>query len=199
MHEPLISGRGMPFQEKVETAEYRVVFSPSIAVRDKPWGKVIGSFGSGEMFKTTHRSIGLRDGVWVKTDKIFVTGWHSKPGWCLIDGKPINLPLLLEKHERGRNGRVVRYRVVADTADIRERPALAGTPVVGKRTKGAVIRTDQEINGWVRLQADFYVTGKAEPVEGWALISGRTIGMNTNILQLWEPTNVPGELRTMLV
>ena len=82
MHEPLISGRGMPFQEKVETAEYRVVYSPSVAVRDKPWGKVVGSFCSGEIFKTTHRSIGLPDGVWVKTEKVFGT-WDGRHGWVL--------------------------------------------------------------------------------------------------------------------
>ena len=191
MHEPLISGRGMPFQEKVETAEYRVIYSPTVAVRDKPWGKVVGSFGSGEIFKTTHRSIGLPDGVWVKTEKVFGT-WDGRQGWVLIDGKPINLPLLLEKHERGRNGRVARYLVVSyQGADIRERPSLAGTPVVGKRAKGAVIRTDQEMNGWVRLQNDFYVTGRAEPVEGWTMVSGRGIGMSSNFLQLWEPTNMP--------
>ena len=42
----------------------------------------------------------------------------------------------------------------------------------------------------LRLQADFYVTGRADPVEGWSLVSGRTIGIG-NILQLWEPANMP--------
>jgi len=42
----------------------------------------------------------------------------------------------------------------------------------------------------VRLQHDFYPTGSAEPVEGWALIHGGSIGQGT-ILELWEPLNMP--------
>ena len=175
-----------PYQERNDPAEYRVVYSPHVAVRDKPWGKVVGSIKCGEMFKTTHRSVGLSDGIWVKTQQKY----GGEPGWMLVDGKSVNLPLLLEKYERGRQGRVNRYRVVSEHCDIRERPSLAGTPVVGKRSKGAVIRTDMEMNGWVRLQADFYTTGKAEPVEGWSLIAGSAMGLGL-ILQLWEPPNLP--------
>ena len=46
-----ISGRGQMYQEKQETAEYRVVYSPQVAVRDKPWGKVISAKKSGESIK----------------------------------------------------------------------------------------------------------------------------------------------------
>lgn len=180
-----ISGRGQPFQEKQDTAEYRVVYSPQVAVRDKPWGKVIASKKCGESIKTTHRTIGLPDGTWVKTLYPVV---NQEPGWLLIDGKAINLGVLLEKVEAGRKGMVTRYRVVAHTCDIRERPSLAGTPVVGNRKKGALLRADQELNGFVRIQHDFYATGKAEPIEGWALVHGRTMGMGP-ILERWEPTN----------
>ena len=76
---PLISGRGLPYQEKVETAEYRVVYSPSVAVRDKPWGKVIGSMKAGVSVRTTHKTIGLPDGTWVKTlDPIFAQTFQLK-------------------------------------------------------------------------------------------------------------------------
>jgi hypothetical protein len=177
--------RTQPFQEKQDTAEYRVVYSPQVAVRDKPWGKVIASKKCGESIKTTHRTIGLPDGTWVKTLYPVV---NQEPGWLLIDGKAINLGVLLEKVEAGRKGMVTRYRVVAHTCDIRERPSLAGTPVVGNRKKGALLRADQELNGFVRIQHDFYATGKAEPIEGWALVHGRTMGMGP-ILERWEPTN----------
>lgn len=70
-------------------------------------------------------------------------------------------------HRRApRAAQVTRYKVVSNQCDIRERPSLAGTPVVGSRKKGALIRADQEMNGFVRLQHDFYATGKAEPIEG---------------------------------
>jgi hypothetical protein len=181
-----------PYQEKQETAEYRVLHSPSVVVRDRPWGSVIGSVQSGDVVKVTHRTIGLNDSVWVKTQEAFgsdgLLGFgasQKETGWMLVDGRCMNLPLLLDKVER-RKGIVTRYRVVVDEADIRERPSLAGTPIVGRRKKGAILRTDQELNGWVRLQADFYVTGKAEPVEGWSLISGQSMGMGP-ILARWEP------------
>lgn len=182
------SGRGQPYQEKPETAEYRVVYSPTVAVRDKPWGAVIGSRKTGEMVRTCARSVGLVDGTWVKTAEPASAG--VQPGWMLVDGRAINLPKLLEKVEKGRKGMVVRYKVLVATTDIRERPALAGTPVVGARKRGAIIRTDQELNGWVRLQHDFYQTGSAEPCEGWAMVHGRSIGQGL-ILQTWEPTDLP--------
>ena len=182
-----ISGRGQMYQEKQETAEYRVVYSPQVAVRDKPWGKVISAKKSGESIKTTHRSVGLPDGTWVKT--LEQIAGHGQPGWLLVDGKAIQLPTLLEKVEKGRKGLVTRYKVVADSIDIRERPAVAGVPSCGTRKKGALIRADQELNGFVRVQHDFYQTGKAEPIEGWALVHGSTIGLNRPMLERWEPAN----------
>lgn len=95
--------RSQPYQEKQETAEYRVVYSPQVAVRDKPWGKVIGSKKVGESIKTTHRTLGLPDGVWVKTLYPVV---NQEPGWLLVDGKAINLGTLLEKVEAHRKGQV---------------------------------------------------------------------------------------------
>ena len=174
-----------PFQEKPETAEYRVVYNPHVAIRDKPWGKVIGKKSVGDTLKTSHRSVGLPDGTWVKTASR-VDGF-GEPGWLLVDGASINLGSLLAKVETGRKGMVTRYRVISANCDIRERPSLGGTPVVGKRSKGALLRTDQELNGFVRLQADFYQTGKADPCEGWAMISGKQFNMGP-ILLPWEPT-----------
>ena len=187
MFDHQLSGRGQPYQERPETAEYRIIYAPQVAVRDKPWGKVIGAKRAGESVKTSHKSVGLVDGVWVKTTEI--VGEHGAHGWLLIDGKAINLPMLLEKVEKGRKGMVTRWRVVADQIDIRERPALAGTPVVATRKKGALLRADQELNGFVRLQYDFYATGKAEPIEGWALVHGSTMGLPRPLLERWEPAN----------
>ena len=149
-HVPMISGRGQPYQEKVETAEYRVVHQPTIAVRDRPWGTVIASKKGGELVQTCARSVGLPEGTWVKTTETF--GGGAAHGWMLVHGKAINLGQLLDKVEKGRMGMVVRYQVMVPQTDLRERPALAGVPVVGTRKRGAIIRTDQELNGWVRLQ-----------------------------------------------
>ena len=181
--------RSQPYQVKNDVAEYRVVYAPQVAVRDKPWGNVISTKRAGESIRTTHKTIGLPDGVWVKTQDPFPGAGGDQPGWLLVDGKAINLGTLLEKVEHGRKGMVVRYRVVADTVDIRERPALAGVPVVGTRKKGALLRTDQELNGFVKVQQDFYHTGKAEPTEGWALIHGSGFGFNKRLLERWEPTS----------
>ena len=182
-----ISGRGQPYQERAETAEYRIIYSPQVAVRDKPWGKVIAARRTGDSIKTTHKTVGLTDGTWVKTATNIDA--HGAPGWLLVDGKAINLPMLLEKVERGRKGMVTRWRVAVDSLDIRERPSLAGTPVVGTRKKGALVRSDQELNGFVRIQHDFYVAGKAEPVEGWAVVHGKMMGLGYPMLERWEPTN----------
>ena len=179
----LVLLRGQPYQEKPETAEYRVVHSPSVAVRDRPWGRVIGSKRTGELVKTTARSVGLSDGAWVQTVETF--GPEAQHGWMLLDGAAISLGTLLERVESGRAGMVARYVVVVASTDVRERPTLAGTPVVGTRRQGELIRTDQELNGWVRLQQDFYQTGKAEPIEGWAMIHGAPIGQGP-ILRRWE-------------
>jgi len=192
MLESLISARGHPYQQRQETADYRVVYSPAVAIRDKPWGNVVGSRNAGDLVPTTHRSVGLPDGVWVKTKQSYAhKDGTSAPGWMLIDGNAISLGTLLEKVERGRSGIIKRYRVAVDRCDIRERPSLAGTPVVGTRKRGEVLRTDQDLNGWVRVQADFYQTGKAEPYEGWTLIDGRREMGIGPILHLWEPANVP--------
>ena len=172
---PLISGRGQQYQEKQETAEYRVVYQPTVAVRDRPWGTVIASKKAGELVPTCARSLGLPEGNWVKTTEQFPHQGQTVHGWMLVHGKAISLGQLLDKVEKGRKGMVVRYQVLR-AVDIRERPALAGVPVVGQRPKGALIRTDQELNGWVRLQHDFYTVGKAEPMEGWAPIDGRAMG-----------------------
>ena len=130
---PPTTGHGKPFQEKAETAEYRVVYSPNVVVRDKPWGRVIGRCEAGEVVKTTHRAIGVADGPWVKTEKVFGTqtyGKHSSCGWMLVDGASINLPLLLERVGSHSSARLRRYRVAIDKLDVRERPMLAGTAVV---------------------------------------------------------------------
>ena len=94
-----ISGRGQMYQEKQETAEYRVVYSPQVAVRDKPWGKVIER-ESGRSRSRRRASVGLPDGTWVKT--LEQIAGHGQPGWLLVDGKAIQLPTLLEKVEKGR-------------------------------------------------------------------------------------------------
>jgi hypothetical protein len=86
-------------------------------------------------------------------------------------------------------GRVVRYRCVREI-EVRDRPALAGAAVLGKRAAGRLIRTDQEFSGWVRLQEDFYAFGKSEPIEGWALKDGSGLGQGA-LLHEWEPASLP--------
>ena len=229
---PLLTGHGQPFQEKPETAEYRVVFAPHVAVRDRPWGRIIGKACAGEVLQMTHRAIGVADGPWVKTERTF-GGGHADVavrGWMLVDGQAIHLPALLERVDGlpisgsgiggrigsgsigggigssgggggggGDDGRIVRrYRVVHDRLDVRERPALAGTAVVGKIFKGAIVRTDHEVNGWARLQTDFYVLGSAEPVEGWAPLTGKAMmSVRGALMEPWEAPSAGGPSATV--
>ena len=187
---PMISGRGQPYQERQEMATYRVVHQPTVAVRDRPWGSVIGAKKADELVPTCARSVGLAEGTWVKTTEEFEYKGTRTHGWMLLHGQAINLGQLLDKVEKDRMGMVVRYQVMVAKTDIRERPVLAGVPVVGARKKGDIIRTDQQLNGWVRLQHDFYAVGKADPLEGWAQIDGHAIGQGL-ILQRWDPPTLP--------
>ena len=187
---PMISGRGQPYQERQEMAVYRVVHQPTVAVRDRPWGSVIGAKKADELVPTCARSVGLAEGTWVKTTEEFEYKGARTHGWMLVHGQAINLGQLLDKVEKDRMGMVVRYQVMVAKTDIRERPVLAGVPVVGARKKGDIIRTDQQLNGWVRLQHDFYAMGKADPLEGWAQIDGHAIGQGL-ILQRWDPPTLP--------
>ena len=49
-----------------------------------------------------------------------------------------------------------RYKVVCERSEsihVRDKP---NGPSIGSRPKGRIIRTDLELDGWVRLQEDFY-------------------------------------------
>lgn len=103
----------------------------------------------------------------------------------LLDGAAIGLGPLLERVDRAKRGRVQRYRIGArsEVYHVRDKP---GGTVIGTRPQGRILRADMELQGWVRLQEDFYRSGCAEPLEGWAQVSGFAHGV-APVLERWEP------------
>ena len=178
-------------QLKAETAEYRVVFQPKVAIRREPWGAHVAYKDSGEVIRTNVRSTGAPSGDWVRLLEKFDGG----EGWMLIDGTKLGLGKLLERVDRAsqKKGRVQRYKIVCERSDIihvREKP---NGPSISTRKTGRVLRTDLELNGWVRLQEDFYKVGNPEPLEGWAMVDGRHIQQGM-LLERWEPPTAAGAL-----
>ncbi|KAL1510800.1 hypothetical protein AB1Y20_007085 [Prymnesium parvum] len=181
----------MKRQLKAETAEYRVVYPAGVAVRSEPWGNKIGTKPCGEMIKTNVRTTGVESGDWVRLLERF--GPLKSEGWMLTDGSRLGLGKLLERVDKVKRSRVQRYKVVSMRSEIihiREKPS---GPSIGTRKKGDILRTDLELNGWVRLQEDFYKIGNADPQEGWAMIDGTPIGMG-RLLEPWVPATAAAAL-----
>ena len=83
---------------KPETNFYRVVHSPEVAIRDRPWGRKIGAKKCGEVVKTSMRSVGADVGGWVKLQEVI----DGKEGWMLLHGAKLNLGtpnLIVQTHE----------------------------------------------------------------------------------------------------
>ena len=149
---------------KPERGEYRVVHSPSVMVRDRPKGKVVGTQLLGTLVHTDMCSVGGVGGGWVRIKG----GYAGGEGWMLVDGGALGLGKLLEAAPRPS---LARYRVVhGPHVMVRDRPHGV---VVAQRAQGRLVRTDLRTHdGWVRLEEDFYKPGCAEPCEGWVLVHG---------------------------
>ena len=149
---------------KPERGTYRVVHSPSVMVRDRPKGKVVGQQLLGTVVHTDMRSVGGVLGGWVRIKG----GYAGGEGWMLVDGTALGLGKLLEAAPRPS---LARYRVVhGPHVMVRDRPHGV---VVSQRAQGRLLRTDLRTHdGWVRLEEDFYKPGCAEPCEGWVLVHG---------------------------
>ena len=149
---------------KPERGEYRVVHSPSVMVRDRPKGKIVGTQPLGTLVHTDMSSVGGVGGGWVRIKG----GYAGGEGWMLVDGGALGLGKLLEAEARPS---LARFRVVhGPHVMVRDRPHGV---VVSQRAQGRLLRTDLRTHdGWVRLEEDFYKPGCAEPCEGWALVHG---------------------------
>jgi hypothetical protein len=71
-----------------------VVFSPSVAVRDAPWGRKVGTKAQGDVVSTDMRSVGddRKGGGWVRLEG----GYEGGEGWMLLHGAALGLGTLLE-------------------------------------------------------------------------------------------------------
>ena len=149
---------------KPERGTYRVVHSPSVMVRDRPKGKVVGQQLLGTVVHTDMCSVGGVLGGWVRIKG----GYAGGEGWMLVDGTALGLGKLLEAVPRPS---LARYRVVhGPHVMVRDRPHGV---VVSQRAQGRLLRTDLRTHdGWVRLEEDLYKPGSAEPCEGWVLVQG---------------------------
>ena len=67
---------------KPERGSYRVVHSPSVMVRDRPKGKVVGTQLLGALVHTDMCSVGGVGGGWVRIKG----GYAGGEGWMLVDG-----------------------------------------------------------------------------------------------------------------
>lgn len=153
----------------MEPRLYRVVHDKDVWVRDAPNGKIVGTRKPNDLVRTDAFSKGHLRG-WVRLDE--PVSAHAKPdavGWMLVDGAKLNLGPLLELVDttdaKATAALIKRYRVVPKVADVRDRPN--GKVSVGERTCNRVVRSDLELAGWVRLQADFFRPGNRQPCEGW--------------------------------
>mgnify|MGYP001165202783 CR=1 FL=1 len=171
---------------RANAVQYRVVHAPSVAVRSKPWGRKVGLKLCGTLVKSDMRTVGGQADGWVRlADERF----GEEEGWMLIHGAKLGVGLLLQpvaNHagERGEHRQPLRrYRVrYAPHVLVRDRPRGL---VVGKCAVGRVVRTDLELNGWVRLEADFYRKGESNPCEGWVLVNGTALGCGS-LLEPYE-------------
>jgi hypothetical protein len=83
-----------PPESVPERGEYRVVFAPSVAVRDAPWGRKVGTKAQGDVVRTDMRSVGddRKGGGWVRLEG----GYEGGEGWMLLHGAALGLGALLE-------------------------------------------------------------------------------------------------------
>ena len=124
-----------PKSLKTERGEYRVVFAPSVAVRDSPWGRKVGTKAQGDVVQTDMRSVGGEGGGWVRLKG----GYKGGEGWMLCDGAALGLGTLLEAVPR-LTPQLARYRVVhGPHVMVRDRPSGV---VVGQRAQGRLLRAD---------------------------------------------------------
>ena len=161
---PMAVGSSVAESLKPERGAYRVVHSPSVMVRDRPKGRVVGTQLLGALVHTDMCSVGGVGGGWVRIKG----GYAGGEGWMLVDGGALGLGKLLEAAPRPS---LARYRVMhGPHVMVRDRPHGV---VVSQRAQGRLLRTDLRTHdGWVRLEEDFYKPGCAEPCEGWALVHG---------------------------
>ena len=82
----------MAAKSLTERGEYRVVFAPSVAVRDSPWGRKVGTKAQGDVVQTDMRSVGDEGGGWVRLKG----GYKGGEGWMLLHGAALGLGTLLE-------------------------------------------------------------------------------------------------------
>jgi hypothetical protein len=146
--------------------------------------------------RTDARTVGGDKAGWVRLrDQKF----SGAAGWMLLNGSKLGLGVLLEPVGQASAREIRRYRIVASPhATVCERPH---GPPIGKRAYGRVVRCDLEVDGWARLQADFYKPGCKEPVEGWLEVSGagprsqrpggRAAAPGRGPSTLWEPSSPP--------
>lgn len=181
---------------KAEDGLYRVVHSPSVMVRAEPGGRAVGGKSAGDIVRTDARTVGGDKAGWVRLrDEKF----SGAVGWMLLNGSKLGLGVLLEPVGQAAAREIRRYRIVASPhANVCERPH---GPPIGQRAYGRVVRCDLEVDGWARLQADFYKPGCKEPVEGWlevavvARAGQRAVGRNgppgRAASTRWEPSSPP--------
>ena len=169
---------------KPETNFYRVVHSPEVAIRDRPWGRKIGAKKCGEVVKTSMRSVGADVGGWVKLQEVI----DGKEGWMLLHGAKLNLGTLMRLVDRGElMSKVQRYHVCGEPSiGVHSLPGV-NSPEVGRRANGRVVRADLELGKWVRLQADFRRgdSPNGELGEGWVPLHDPP---HTAGVVLWPPS-----------
>ena len=81
-----------PPESLPERGTYRVVFAPSVAVRDAPWGQKVGEKAQGDVVRTDMRSVGDDRLGWVRLEG----GYEGGEGWMLLHGAALGLGTLLE-------------------------------------------------------------------------------------------------------
>ena len=81
-----------PPESVPERGTYRVVFAPSVAVRDAPWGQKVGTKAQGDVVRTDMRSVGDDRLGWVRLEG----GYEGGEGWMLVHGAALGLGTLLE-------------------------------------------------------------------------------------------------------
>lgn len=165
-------------RNKPETNRYRVIHCPEVAVRDSPWGHKTGTRTCGEIVKTDIRSVGGKNGGWVRLE--------GGAGWMLLHGGQVGAGLgVLMRLVDSEPVMVMRYRVTAQP-DVPVRSLPHGGHEVGKRARGRVVRGDLQLAGWVRLQADFKGHGGVLS-EGWVPVQGAARYQSQQHVQPWAP------------
>ena len=164
-----------------EAVVYKVVHAPSVLVRDQPAGKIIATRKVGDLVRTNARSLGPTHSNWVRLDEpVSAHAPNHAKGWMLIDGTALGLGTLLTPVQSPERILLKRYRVAAQPSlDVIDKPN--GQAVIGKRAHGRVVRIDMELDGFVRLQADFFRPGNREPCDGWL-----SLGNGGKLLTAWQ-------------